>query len=177
MSFIAAFFAINIEEFPRSSSTSSAMPLRYVAKYMFGIGLGISVPLIVIALTVDDVGYWSRKAKAAFRRLLVHNQDEEDAERAKLEEKVKIMLDAPRVSNIERRRRDSINGGRLSAGVPDWKPPSRKSGAFERDDGRDELSPPRRVNSRTTQISWARASYDRVRGRHSDDIERGRALN
>jgi hypothetical protein len=168
MSFIAAFFAINIEEFPRSSPNAQTLPLNYVAKYMFGIGLGISVPLIVIALTVDDVGYFTRRVKAAFARLFFRSgvDDEAEKERVALEAKVKDMLDAPRVSNIEKIGRPGSAFG--NGGVDGWVPP-RKSIGFERVDGADELSPPRRVNSRTTQISWAR-------GRRSEDIERGRAL-
>jgi hypothetical protein len=55
LSFIAAFFAINIEEFPRSSDGSASLPLGYVSKYMFGIGFAVSVPLIAIALMLNDI--------------------------------------------------------------------------------------------------------------------------
>jgi hypothetical protein len=55
LSFIAAFFAINIREFPRLDGNSS-LPLAYVSKYMFGIGLAVSIPLVVIALSLDDIG-------------------------------------------------------------------------------------------------------------------------
>ncbi|KAH7037251.1 uncharacterized protein B0I36DRAFT_282942 [Microdochium trichocladiopsis] len=50
MSFIAAFFAINLEDW-------EATPLSagYVSKYMFGIGLGISIPLIVMAVTFNEI--------------------------------------------------------------------------------------------------------------------------
>jgi hypothetical protein len=173
MSFIAAVFAINIEEFPRSSPSAQTLSLGYVAKFMFGIGLGISVPLIVIALTVDDVGYFSRKAKAAFSRLIFRGEvdDEAERERRELEEKVKLMLDAPRVSNIEKIGRP--NEGFLSNGGFEAIP--KKGLDFERDEGGDELSPPHRVNSRTTQISFARGSFDRRRG-VSEDLERGSAL-
>lgn len=55
MSFIAAFFAVNIHEFP------SPLHLSYVSKYTFGIGLAISVPLIIGALTIDNlVRYFNR---------------------------------------------------------------------------------------------------------------------
>ena len=53
LSFIAAFFAINIREFPRNDAGTS-IPLRYVSKYMFGIGFAVSIPLILIALSFDD---------------------------------------------------------------------------------------------------------------------------
>jgi len=54
LSFIAAFFAINVREFPRDDQGMS-LPLRWVAKYMFGIGFAVSIPLIAIALSLDDI--------------------------------------------------------------------------------------------------------------------------
>ncbi|KAE9368720.1 hypothetical protein N431DRAFT_63393 [Stipitochalara longipes BDJ] len=54
LSFIAAFFAINVREFPRLDGNSS-LPLAYVSKYMFGIGFAVSIPLVVIALSLDDI--------------------------------------------------------------------------------------------------------------------------
>ena len=54
LSFIAAFFAINISEFPRTDSGPS-LPLGYVSKYMFGIGLAVSIPLIIVAVRLDDI--------------------------------------------------------------------------------------------------------------------------
>jgi hypothetical protein len=56
MSFIAAMFAIDIEEFPRAPDGSRSLRLGYVSKYTFGVGLSISIPLIVVALTVDKIG-------------------------------------------------------------------------------------------------------------------------
>ena len=45
------------------------MPLSYVTEYTFGIGLAISIPLILVALSVDELRYgygqvrrWIRKA-------------------------------------------------------------------------------------------------------------------
>jgi Mg2+ and Co2+ transporter CorA len=55
LSFIAAFFAINIREFQGPNGTTS-LPVAYVSKYVFGIGLAVSIPLIVIALSLDDIG-------------------------------------------------------------------------------------------------------------------------
>ena len=59
MSFIAAFFTINIADFPRLS-------LTYVSKYVFGIGLSISLVLITVAFLVDDI----RKMWHRYRRSL-----------------------------------------------------------------------------------------------------------
>lgn len=72
MSFMAAFFAISIDEFPTDASTGNhSLPLAYVAKYMFGIGLAISLPLIFIALSLDEVSdAWreGRRRWAAWKR-------------------------------------------------------------------------------------------------------------
>ncbi|KAF2490162.1 hypothetical protein BU16DRAFT_145936 [Lophium mytilinum] len=67
LSFIAAFFTINIEEFPRLPDGTEALPLGYVSKYMFGIGFAISIPMIVIALSLDDIGDYFREAKRRWR--------------------------------------------------------------------------------------------------------------
>lgn len=69
LSFIAAFFAINIEEFPRSSDGTAGLPLGYVSKYMFGIGFAVCIPLIVIALVLNDMRDLFRKVKTGFARL------------------------------------------------------------------------------------------------------------
>ena len=70
LSFMAAFFAINVTEFPRDTATAS-LPLSYVSKYTFGIGFLISIPLIVMALILDDLSAFIREGKRWFdaRRL------------------------------------------------------------------------------------------------------------
>lgn len=49
MSFIAAFFAINLEDW------NGRLTIAYVSKYMFGIGLAISVLFVAAAFLVDDI--------------------------------------------------------------------------------------------------------------------------
>jgi len=61
LSFIAAFFTINIEEFPRATNGSQNLHISYVAKYMFSIGFAISIPLVLIALSVDDIRDFYRR--------------------------------------------------------------------------------------------------------------------
>jgi hypothetical protein len=68
LSFIAAFFAINIREFPRAGDGSGSLPLGYVTKYMFGIGFAVSIPLIVIALLLEDIGEMFQSFKRKFAR-------------------------------------------------------------------------------------------------------------
>jgi hypothetical protein len=62
LSFIASFFAININEFPRTDSGPN-LPLGYVSKYMFGIGLAFSIPLIIIAVRLDDIADLMNESK------------------------------------------------------------------------------------------------------------------
>lgn len=79
LSFIAAFFAINVREFPRAADgQGTSLPLRWVAKYMFGIGLAVSIPLILIALSLDDIAdlfkhikiWWGRRTLRREAKLL-----------------------------------------------------------------------------------------------------------
>jgi hypothetical protein len=68
LSFIAAMFTINIQEFPhRPGSDEPSLPLSYVSKYMFGIGFAISIPFIAIALSFDAIGDFFREVKRRFR--------------------------------------------------------------------------------------------------------------
>ncbi|CAK7564080.1 MAG: hypothetical protein SEPTF4163_001963 [Sporothrix epigloea] len=49
VSFISSFFSMQITDW------TSNLTLGYVSKYMFGIGLGISIPLVIMAFTVSDM--------------------------------------------------------------------------------------------------------------------------
>ncbi|KAJ5458387.1 hypothetical protein N7475_009775 [Penicillium sp. IBT 31633x] len=53
LSFITSIFTINMKEFDN-------LNLGYVAKYTFGIGFAISIPLVWVALTLDDIGGFFR---------------------------------------------------------------------------------------------------------------------
>lgn len=64
MSFIASFFAIDIVDFPHDfSNGNSGLPLGYVAKYLFGIGFAVSIPLIAIAFVYTDLEGWIRTTR------------------------------------------------------------------------------------------------------------------
>jgi ankyrin repeat protein/Mg2+ and Co2+ transporter CorA len=68
LSFIAGLFTINIKEFPRDPGDSEpSLPMTYVFKYMFGIGLAISIPFIAIALSFDAIGDFFREVRRRFR--------------------------------------------------------------------------------------------------------------
>jgi Mg2+ and Co2+ transporter CorA len=51
LSFIASFFAINFQEW----SETTPLTISYVSRYLFGIGLAISIPLVALAFTVQDI--------------------------------------------------------------------------------------------------------------------------
>ena len=55
MSFIAAIFAIPVRDFPHRDGAPS-IPFSYVSSITFGIGLAISIPLIVVAFTFENLG-------------------------------------------------------------------------------------------------------------------------
>jgi ankyrin repeat protein/Mg2+ and Co2+ transporter CorA len=74
LSFIASFFAINVAEFPHDS-ISTSLPLSYVAKYIFGIGFSISIPMILLALSVDDIRHGFREASRRIRGWRIRNRN------------------------------------------------------------------------------------------------------
>ncbi|CAK7215019.1 hypothetical protein SCUCBS95973_002333 [Sporothrix curviconia] len=65
MSFMATLFTINMDVW------SNPLPLPYVAKYTFGIGLGISIPLVIMALTVTDIIAATRRCLVTTKKFLV----------------------------------------------------------------------------------------------------------
>jgi ankyrin repeat protein/Mg2+ and Co2+ transporter CorA len=68
LSFIAALFTINIKEFPHpDDSDEPILPMSYVFKYVFGIGLAISIPFIAIALSFDTIGDFFREVRRRWR--------------------------------------------------------------------------------------------------------------
>lgn len=68
LSFIAALFTINIKEFPHEpGGDEPSLPMSWVFRYMFGIGLAISIPFIAIALSYDAIGDFFREVRRRFR--------------------------------------------------------------------------------------------------------------
>lgn len=61
LSFITSIFTINMKQFQNLS-------LAYVSKYTFGIGFAISIPLIVVALSLDDIGDLFRHGRRLMSR-------------------------------------------------------------------------------------------------------------
>ncbi|KXT03866.1 hypothetical protein AC578_8935 [Pseudocercospora eumusae] len=65
LSFISSFFAINVDEYPHPNGpgNSQSMRLSYASAYVFGIGLAISVPCVVAALSVDQINRFAAAMK------------------------------------------------------------------------------------------------------------------
>jgi Mg2+ and Co2+ transporter CorA len=78
LSFITSIFTINIKEFPKGPDGVEELHLSYVAKYTFGIGFAISIPLILLALSVDDIGDVCQEAMRHMRRWMSHRQSRDD---------------------------------------------------------------------------------------------------
>jgi ankyrin repeat protein len=74
LSFITSFFTINLQEFPHGADGSEQLQLSYVAKYTFGIGFAISIPLILLAMTVDDIGDGCQEAMRRTRWWMFHRK-------------------------------------------------------------------------------------------------------
>ena len=153
MSFIAAFFAINFDDW------EGTLSLGYVSKYMFGIGLGISIPLIAMALAAPDImalrgrlfGGGRPPRKAAVTGGTADEADDR--------------LSTTKASMDEKRWGYDAPSPRLS---PNYEA-APELGA--------RLTPVSRGGSATRRISvgssWVRSSNDRGRGIMGEDLERG----
>jgi hypothetical protein len=148
LSFIAAFFAINVREFPRLDGQSS-LPLAYVSKYMFGIGFAVSIPLVVIALSLDDIGDMFRQLRRWNNRRKTLRREKSSDDRPS--EGTLDMLRFENALSIARSARKSVE--------TDWI--------------RERLAP----SNRPTSAIAGREKATGFRMRLSADIERGGAIN
>ena len=98
MSFIAAVFAIPIREFPHNDSGNPILDLAYVLKFMIGIGLAISVPLIAVAFAVDNIG---SLIKSSFRKLTTRRSKAFDGIQAPLMPQASNHLDDGNTEKLE----------------------------------------------------------------------------
>ncbi|CAK4034723.1 ankyrin repeat [Lecanosticta acicola] len=152
LSFIAAFFAINVDQFPHDERTGQQqMSLGYVSQYIFGIGLAISIPCIAIALSVDELGYAMNEAKRRLRKkwlLWKRRTDDPEIEHHLQTIKIEHTLS---LAKSMRRSGDVRRSGDLA-----WHGKSRSRSVV----GRRQESPWEGVRWRQPQASW--------------DVERGR---
>ncbi|KAL7621531.1 hypothetical protein AAE478_008856 [Parahypoxylon ruwenzoriense] len=197
MSFIAAFFAINLQEWE-----GGILTIAYVSKYMFGIGLGISIPLIAMAFTVTDIADAAGDLLGAAGRWLSSMGEKTTAKRRAGEAGVlgggtyviqsKASMSSQRYVAVSRDRDSDIH--QLQLMDIDGLPTPRMRSSRERSDdyhrAMSRLSPVsgyrvsagsagRKVSfgsANATMTPWsARPSLDRSRGRRvSEDLEKGR---
>ena len=64
LSFLAAFFAINVKEFPRNNSGEQETSLAYVSKYVFGVGVIIAFLCVAVAWSAEQIALWSKDVTA-----------------------------------------------------------------------------------------------------------------
>ncbi|KAL2006448.1 hypothetical protein VTN00DRAFT_9116 [Thermoascus crustaceus] len=105
LSFIASVFTINIAEFPKDENGSESLHLSYVAKYMFGIGFAISIPLILLALSIDEIGDAFLIARKRIRRWNMgrkkRGQDPDDIPSGSLEIEKILSMSRPSRRSVE----------------------------------------------------------------------------
>jgi Mg2+ and Co2+ transporter CorA len=102
LSFITSVFTINMPEFEN-------LDLPYVAKYTFGIGFGISIPLVLLALVLDDIGDISQEGLRRARKLIRRSRHTKDQ---LLLERIKTQRESRERSLLptrERKLRDSLD--------------------------------------------------------------------
>jgi len=66
LSFMTAFFAVPVVDFPKYKDGTSALTLRYVSKFIFSLSVAIILPFLIIAFTVNGI----RKRIRAWKREL-----------------------------------------------------------------------------------------------------------
>lgn len=181
MSFIAAFFAINFQDW------GNHLTIGYVTKYMFGIGLAISLVFISMAFLVHDISdAWKtlvRATKDYGGRLSRRKSSREDNEDLMDDMSTRAVRDnkpgtAGAASTAHRPQLDDVDWkGRVLDG------PDRYTLRMSRDQDRYDharlgLSPLRHGSRKLSigsghGVSMVRRSLDARRGRRSDDLERG----
>lgn len=174
MSFIAAFFAINFEDW------NGRLTMGYVSKYMFGIGLAISFVFVAMAFTVTDITDASRTVFSAVKGRISTLRGHKPRDDAKAEEDSSDEIAWEKGADAAPYRVS------VAEDIPDWRKQSGLGGRphtrmMSRDRDYDHthlgLAPiryaPRKFSGGSTN-PWARGSSDRGRERHSDDLERGR---
>lgn len=183
MSFIAAFFAINFQDF------GNHLTIGYVTKYMFGIGLAISFVFVSMAFLVHDISdAWKsliRTVKSYVSRLGRKKAPRDDERDHPDDVSMWTVRDKPGTAGAA-----SAAAYRSHADDMEWKRgvldgadnyTMRMSRDRDRyDHARLGLSPLRyggrklSVGSGHGGVSLVRRSFDGRRGRPSGDLERGR---
>ena len=102
MSFIAAIFTIPIRDFPHEDGAPS-IPFSYVSSITFGIGLAISIPLIVVAFTFENLGVLFKRFLLFWRNFIRQEQSSRPHEDAN-DEDHKVVQATRRSEEVYRSR-------------------------------------------------------------------------
>lgn len=193
MSFIAAFFAINFQDW------GDRLTIGYVSKYMFGIGLAISFVFVAAAFLVHDISdAWKTTVKSTKKYVasLLNKKSPRRTDRHGNPESKSPAWPPSRQDQDQKPGTASTTAYR-SEDVVEWK--KRGLGGLEveryvrkshdRDPRYDHVRlglSPIRYGARELSLgsghgggasSWARPSFDGRRDRFSGDLERGRDLS
>ena len=68
---MASFFALDISEFPKDGAGDQSWPLGDVSKYLFGIALGVSVFIILLAFALNEIKDFLSHIFNKFEQLVV----------------------------------------------------------------------------------------------------------
>lgn len=63
LSFLTAFFALDIRDFPHGPNGNQDLPLSFVAKYVFGIGFVVAALSVLLALAWERLGLYIRRGR------------------------------------------------------------------------------------------------------------------
>lgn len=149
VSFMAQFFTINISEYHRDSSNN--LQLSYVSRYVFGVGLGISLFLIIAVFSANPLGALLRSLGFQDRRFQLQRKKSQ-ASMARSER------------DRDRERRPSLAGDAF-ARLSRFSREEKRHGVDSDDDGSlTSVVAPRRLN--LTGISTSPVSF-RIRPRFS----------
>ncbi|KAK3056434.1 hypothetical protein LTR09_002941 [Extremus antarcticus] len=71
LSFLAAFFAIQVDVFPRDEN--GYMSLNYVSRYVFGVGFALALPCVVLSLTLKKMILYMKEYRKRLGMLLTRS--------------------------------------------------------------------------------------------------------
>lgn len=76
LSFLTAFFALDIRDFPHDPNGNQDLPLSFVAKYIFGIGFVVALLSVLLALAWERLGLYVRQGRRKLW-LFLHRKSQE----------------------------------------------------------------------------------------------------
>lgn len=78
LSFLTAFFALDISDFPHGADGNPDLPLSFVAKYVFGIGFVVALLSVLLALAWERLGLYIRRGRRELWHFLHEKRHKEN---------------------------------------------------------------------------------------------------